>query len=130
MLPLPLASPQAARAAVIGLALFVGGCASQQSGTQTAASAHSTVQSAGTMSRQIPAEGRDVPAQLAPSDAPPDDAKEPWSPHYGWRPRTQEFAPSYAPVPVERVTGTTRYATMDPDSVIRHAVAAHEMRRQ
>jgi hypothetical protein len=114
VLTLPVASLQVARAAAVGLALLAGGCASQQSVTQTTASAHSTAQS----------------AQLDPSNAPPDDAKEPWSPHYGWQPRTQDVAPSYATVPVERVTGTTRYATIDPDSVIRHAVAAHEMRRQ
>lgn len=126
VLPLPLALPQATRAAVIGLALLAGGCASQQSGTQTAGSPDVT-QSAGIVSRQ---NSGNMPAQLESSGGASDDAKEPWSPHYGWRPRTQEFAPSYAPVPVERVTGNTRYATMDPDSIIRHAVAAHEMRRQ
>jgi hypothetical protein len=114
VLTLSLPPLQVARATAVGLALLAGGCASQQSGTQTSASAHGTAQ----------------PVQLDPSDAPPDDAKEPWSPHYGWQPRTPESAPSYAPIPVERVTGTTRYAKTDPDSVIRHAVAAHEMRRQ
>ena len=113
VLTMPVASLQVARAAAVGFALLAGGCASQQSGTQTA-SAHSSTQS----------------AQLDPSDAPPGDAKEPWSPHYGWQPRNRELPPSYAPVPVERVSDNTRYATMDPDSVIRHAVAAHEMRRQ
>lgn len=126
MLPLPLASLRTARAAVIGVALLAGGCASQQSGTQTAGSPDVT-QSAGIVSRQ---NSGSTPAQLESSDGAWDDAKEPWSPHYGWRPRTQEFAPSYAPVPVERVSGTSRYATMDPDAVVRHAVAAHEMRRQ
>jgi hypothetical protein len=107
----PFASQQAARAAAMGLALFAGGCASQQS-----AQTESAAQPAGMV--------RDL------SDAAAEDAKEPWSPHYGWQPRSRDFAPSYAPIPVDRVSTTTRYATMDPDAVIRHAVAAHEMRRQ
>lgn len=118
VLALPLASPQAARAAVIGLALLAGGCASQQSGTQTAG-IDDSVQSA-----------RVTPVASDRADARPDDAEQPWSPNYGWQPRTRGFAPSYAPIPVDRVAGTARYATMDPDAVIRHAVAAHEMRRQ
>jgi hypothetical protein len=126
VLPLSLTSLRTSRAAAIGLALFAGGCASQQSGTQTAGSPDVT-QSAGIVARQ---NSGSMPAQPESSDGAWDDAKEPWSPHYGWRPRTQELAPSYVPVPVERVSSSTRYATMDPDAVVRHAVAAHEMRRQ
>lgn len=105
---------------MIGLALLAGGCASQQAGTQTAG-IEDSVQSA-----------RVTPGASDSADARPDndDAAQPWSPNYGWQPRTRGFAPSYAPIPVDRVAGTARYATMDPDAVIRHAVAAHEMRRQ
>lgn len=109
-------SARGAYAAALGLALFAGGCASQHSSTQTGSHAGMTAQAA--------------PVQREPSDTAAEDAGEPWSPHYGWRPRTQDFSPSYAPIPVERVSTTPSYTTMDPDAVIRHAVAAHEMRRQ
>ncbi len=94
-----------------GLALLAGGCASQQSGIQTAGVADGTVPSTSANTR-------------------PDNGDQPWSPNYGWQPRTPGFAPSNATSPADRVAGTTRYATTDPDTVIRHAVAAHEMRRQ
>jgi hypothetical protein len=115
----PFILPFAARrtyGAALGLALFASGCASQHSGTHTASNVGST-NPAGSVQRT-------PPGNVA------DDAIEPWSPHYGWRPRTRGFSPSYAPIPVERVGTTPSYATMDPDTVIRHAVAAHEMRRQ
>ena len=112
------ASQQGARAVAMGLAVFAGGCASQQS-TQT----ESIAQATGMVSQPAAAQ-RDL------QDAAAEDAKEPWSPNDGWQPRTQDIAPSYAPIPVDRGIGATRYATMDPDAVIRHAVAAHEMRRQ
>ena|SRR5688572_10366596 len=112
------ASQRAARVVAMGVALVAGGCASQQS-----AQTESIAQSTGIVSQASSAQ-RDLP------DAAAEDAKEPWSPNYGWQPRTRDFAPSYAPIPVDRVIGTTRYATMDPDTIIRHAVAAHEMRRQ
>jgi hypothetical protein len=112
------ASQRAAQVVAMGLALVAGGCASQKS-----AQTESVAQSTGMVSEPSSAQ-RDVP------DAAAEDAKEPWSPNYGWQPHTRDFAPSYAPIPVDRVIGTTRYATMDPDAVIRHAVAAHEMRRQ
>ena len=111
-----LASQQGPCVVAMGLALAAGGCASQQS-----AQTESIAQSAGVVSQ--PSTQRDL------QDAAAEEAKEPWSPNYGWQPRT-DFAPSYAPIPVDRVIGTTRYATMDPDTIIRHAVAAHEMRRQ
>ena len=113
-----LASQQGPRVVAMGLALFASGCASQQS-----AQTESVAQSTGMVSQASSAQ-RDL------QDAAAEDAKEPWSPNYGWQPRTRDFAPSYAPIPVDRVIGTTRYATMDPDTIIRHAVAAHEMRRQ
>jgi hypothetical protein len=116
VLTLPFASQQAVRAAAMGFALFAGGCASQHSSAQTGSHAGMTAQAA--------------PVQREPSDTAVEDASEPWSPHYGWLPRTREFSPSYAPIPVERVSTTPNYTTMDPDAVIRHAVAAHEMRRQ
>jgi hypothetical protein len=116
VLAAPLALRQMVCAAATGLAVLGGGCASQQS-AQTEGGAQSTAMASQPVQRDL-------------SDAAPEDAKEPWSPHYGWQPRTRDFAPSYAPIPVDRVSATTRYATMDPDAVIRHAVAAHEMRRQ
>jgi hypothetical protein len=113
-----LASQQGPRVVAMGLALFASGCASQQS-----AQTESVAQATGMVSQPSSTQ-RDLP------DAAAEEAKEPWSPNYGWQPRTRDFGPSYAPIPVDRVIGTTRYATMDPDAVIRHAVAAHEMRRQ
>lgn len=118
VLTAPYSLLQAVRAAAVGLALVAGGCASQQSGGQAAT--QGVAHTAGLVS----------PAQREPSDAAAEEAKEPWSPHYGWRPNTGQFSPSYLPVQVERVSTTPGYATMDPDAVIRHAVAAHEMRRQ
>jgi hypothetical protein len=121
VLTLPFASQQAPRAVMIGFALLAGGCASQQAGTHAAVGADDTVQSTGLSFKPVASDS---------VDAPPDDADQPWSPNYGWQPRNRDSAPSYAPVPVDRIAGPTRYATMDPDAVIRHAVAAHEMRRQ
>ena len=118
VLTAPFASQRVVQVVAVGLALVAGGCASQQT-----AQTESVAQSPGMVSQPSSAQ-RDL------QDAAAEDAKEPWSPNYGWQPRTRDFAPSYAPIPVDRVIGTTRYATMDPDAVIRHAVAAHEMRRQ
>lgn len=115
----PFIVPFAARrtyVAALGLALFTSGCASQHSGTHTASNVGSTSPAG--------------PVQRMPPDNTADDANEPWSPHYGWQPRARDLSPSYAPAPVERVSMTPSYATMDPDAVIRHAIAAHEMRRQ
>jgi hypothetical protein len=112
----PLALRQMVCVAAAGLAVLGGGCASQQS-AQTEGGAQSVTMAPQPVQRDLP-------------EAAPEDAKEPWSPHYGWQPHTRDFTPSYAPIPVDRVSATTRYATMDPDAVIRHAVAAHEMRRQ
>jgi hypothetical protein len=96
--------------AAASIALALAGCATQSSTTQHASGV-------GMLAKAVP----------VPSRSPSDDAREPWSPNYGPRPRIEDATPPRSPAPIE--AGSTRIATMDADALIRHAVAQHEMRR-
>lgn len=97
--------------ATLGFALALGGCAVQKSDTQLASGVG------------MPAGVPTKPSHFSF----PDDPREPWSPNYGTRPPIENIAPAHTPAPVE--AGATRIAAVDADTVIRHAVAQHEMRR-
>lgn len=76
--------------------------------------------------------------QLAPRDRPtgPDDPREPWSPNYGTIKPTARDAGQFTtqvevaavptPPPVLRVIARP----VDPDDIIRRAIAEHEMRQR
>lgn len=113
LLRVPLMWPQATRVAMVAAALVAGGCASQQAATQDAIPAESAIQSA---SFTFP-QGQTETA---------DDVTQPWSPGYGSNPTAGGPLPARTSAPA----GRPRLATMDADFIIRHAVAAHEMRRQ
>ena len=77
------------------------------------------------------------PAQLAPRNrsAVADDPREPWSPNYGvekpsgrdrWQPAVSSSAVAVEPVPTVRAIPRP----IDPDDIIRRAIAEHEMRQR
>lgn len=109
----PLVWPEAARAAILATAVILGGCASQQAATQDTVPAENAIQSA---SFTFPRGQTDTP----------EDVTQPWSPRYGSKPTAGDPVPAL----VSRPADPSRLATMDADFIIRHAVAAHEMRRQ
>ena len=113
LLRVPLMWPRATRVAIVGAALVTGGCASQQAATQDAIPAENAIQSA---SFTFPRGQTETP----------DDVTQPWNPRYGSKPTAGDPVPAL----VSRPADASRLATMDADFIIRHAVAAHEMRRQ
>ena len=113
LLRVPLVWPEAARAAILATAVILGGCASQQAATPDAIPAESAIQSASFTFSQ---------GQTGIAD----DVTQPWSPGYGSTSTSGDPVPARASMPA----GRPRPATMDADFIIRHAVAAHEMRRQ
>ncbi len=145
----PLSS--AARVCVIGLALLcTTGCASKQA-------SYDAPYRVAAPQDQIKVEIEDdgLPAQIAPRHARPgpDDPSQPWSPNYGkgTASRQAETAAPSAPATPAPAAGPAarpsskraatklaeaaasipvQIATMDPDDIIRRAIAEHEMRRR
>ncbi|MEZ5854121.1 MAG: hypothetical protein R3D67_05025 [Hyphomicrobiaceae bacterium] len=142
--------PRARTAACIvmlGVAMLGAGCAAQKSQPYGVAgpTANAPPAEAGAMKVVIEADG--LPSQLAPRNRPiyPDDPREPWSPNYGNAPAAEhasQAVPSPKIADVQRgraaqkadpamapVTRISMSKPMDPDEVIRQAIAAHEMRQ-
>lgn len=141
----------------IGVAALVLGCAGCASSQREPSRIAGPMASADPRHWRVEIEDDGVPSQLAPRLRPSvaDDPSEPWSPNYGSErapggagltapqvpsgpPREPESRPppagakprpSTASLPAVKVAGSSA-AAMDPDEIIRLAIAAHEMRRR
>jgi hypothetical protein len=116
---------------VLGAAIAIGGCASYQQKSAAAAGAEAEAQLAHVGPR-IPVEDDGLPVQLSPRNRPsePDDPTEPWSPNYGSRsPAKTASAPLFQPVFLNAFNSTAMDRAQE-EAIIRHAIVAHEMRRQ
>jgi hypothetical protein len=132
--------------ATLAIAVLSGGCAATSSGPSKVAGPVSgfpgdpaplppVVQSA-----KVVIEADGLPAQLAPRyrRPVPDEPTEPWSPNYGTvRPDATDAAPVEpkaditTPVaPVTRIATQVAAPRLDPDDIIRLAIAEHEMRQR
>jgi hypothetical protein len=122
----------AARACVLGLAVLGAGCASKHAAHEPPARIAGPHPHAVQGAWRIEIEEDGLPAQLAPRHRrpEPDDPSEPWSPNYGSRaPQKPAAAPPVTlPAPAER--SAARVTALDPDEIIRRAIAEHEMRRR
>jgi hypothetical protein len=120
-----------ARALVLGLAVFLTGCASR-SGPQLYANHMGAPRPAQGMAQERPApvemEGDGLPVKVAPlrSTRPiPDDPNEPFSPNYGSQPPRP-----LQPMQRASLGGPTRMAVVEQDAIIAQAIATHERAQQ
>lgn len=147
----------AARIGVIGLAMLcMTGCASKQASHDAP---YRVAAPNDQMKVDMEEDGRPAQPAPRHPNAIPDDPSQPWSPNYGRsragkhaenavpqpaspapasapdaRPQTKRqktrFADNAAPVPATKAPGApVQTAGMDPDEIIRRAIAEHEMRR-
>lgn len=121
-------------AAVVSLALVLGGCAAEPQPYRVAG----PVRDAPPNSIRVEIEDDGLPAQIAPRHrrAMPDDPSEPWSPNYGSSPPaafdaarvSAKLDATEPPRPIAPARNAPA-SRIDADEVIRQAIAAHEMRR-
>ena len=134
--------------AAIAIALAAGGCAASKSGPSYVAGPGFTfpgdlppLPKPTIQQSKVEIEDDGLPAQLAPKVQRPmaDDPSEPWSPNYGGgKPtiRAEKVATAIeppAPIPVAKPVMPVIKASgrqMDPDDIIRQAIAEHEMRQR
>lgn len=130
------------RAPIMALAIAVlaGGCAASTAGPSKVAGPVSTYPGdpapRPAVSRAAPVEMEDdgLPAQVAPKHRRPmpDEPTEPWSPNYGTvRSDGSDVVPFRTRVAAAAPVATQSVAPrLDPDDIIRIAIAEHEMRRR
>jgi len=133
-----------ARASVMTLAIAIlsGGCAATNTGPSKVAGPVSSYpgdpapRPPVSQATRVEIEADGLPAQLAPKHRRPvaDDPTEPWSPNYGAvRSETSDATPTEAKVVMTRAAATVSTHSvmpqLDPDDIIRIAIAEHEMRQ-
>lgn len=140
-----LGAPACLSILAIATALVAGGCAA--SSTAPSRVAGPPVPVAGDppplppysgQSAKVALEADGLPVQLAPRNRTmgADDPREPWSPYYGVaKPgervdRQPTSMPVYAGAPATTPILKAIPRPVDPDDIIRQAIAAHEMRQR
>jgi hypothetical protein len=125
--------------AVLAVALLTAGCAANDSPPYRVAGPPPEPQ----RHAKVEIEDDGLPAQLAPRNRRPvpDDPTEPWSPNYGSAAAGAPALAAPARLAVARAAVPVREAhvsqpipaashPMDPDNIIRQAIAEHERRRR